>query len=239
MEWPYWVNWCANAILGGWVARLRDVFTESAQSGPQTRFPRTPGVRRGAECDVSQVLCMLVGFLSTPAQDSTVVTSAPGATTSSKWVVLGDVTAPKPTFSLFTFRLDRFFNKASLELMNVGTFISRAFGGIFYPPRSRWRGVETGPFEITLRCEQYSYTLNVIISIISRNRTDSLCLQRRYFTNQKWAFCDRLFWGTIMIDRCEMRNRSWTPDRHSENSVVSEITSVGSQKSRNQYGIST
>jgi hypothetical protein len=50
------------------------------------------------------------------------------------------------------------------------------------------RAVETRPFEITLRCERYSCTVNVILSLISRNRTNSLCLRRRYFTNQKCVF---------------------------------------------------
>jgi hypothetical protein len=59
----------------------------------------------------------------------------------------------------------------------------------------RGRGMETGPFEITLPCERYSWTLNVIISLISRNRTNSLCLRRKHFTNQK-----RHFWPTILRD---------------------------------------
>jgi hypothetical protein len=51
-----------------------------------------------------------------------------------------------------------------------------------------WRVVETGPFEITLQCERYSCTLNAIICLISRNQTNSFCLRRRYFTNQKQHF---------------------------------------------------
>jgi hypothetical protein len=55
-------------------------------------------------------------------------------------------------------------------------------------PISLNRGVETGPFEITRRCEWYFCTLNVIINLFSRNQTNSLCLRRRWSTNQKRHF---------------------------------------------------
>jgi hypothetical protein len=51
-----------------------------------------------------------------------------------------------------------------------------------------WKGVETRSFEITVRCERYSCTLNVILSLIPRNETNSLCLRRRSITNQNCHF---------------------------------------------------
>jgi hypothetical protein len=67
--------------------------------------------------------------------------------------------------------------------------------GLPHQKPGRIREVEKGPFEITLLCERYSCILNVIISLIFRNRTNSLCLRRRYFTNQKRNFLTDYFEG--------------------------------------------